>query len=515
MVLKFCFNNQIHRISTLPTSFEALVSYVSYLFTGQLPKRWILQYVDSDGDSIMLSDDYGFNCLIGELNNKRSIKVLVVPTDDLLQPEIKPQATISMQNEELHKSEVQEEAMVNFTTNQQQEMNNILGYTSTEKTQPATEGEQPTKVLISEDEEWIQVESEKVADKLNAQEEECIEDEEVQKQMEHREQLQLLAKEILRKKESSKIFEAEVLSVTKEEKDKFEMGRETFSQKLVNAKSKEKELMKETMTELLYEQLPTICSLVKDFIKDEALVSFQPQPQLQPKLESRQSQQRIAPNSQVIHHRIRCDGCNQGPIVGIRYKCYVCADFDFCETCEASVDHPHPFIKVRVPGQFSRQQSSDLSPQSSFQNNLKLSNMFQSVYYDKDTRTSNISSDTKPQKQENEQTQDTIRGPTELSSPNKLEKEAVNSSSQALPAKQTKAEETVSEKTTQKVPQGKQKAYTRDVQSKARHLKSIFEDASLEHLLEFVSQTPRFRVESLVESYLMQLDIMSKYQQVI
>jgi len=34
--------------------------------------------------------------------------------------------------------------------------------------------------------------------------------------------------------------------------------------------------------------------------------------------------------------------------VGIRYKCSVCPDYDLCETCEATSDHPHPFLKIKT-----------------------------------------------------------------------------------------------------------------------------------------------------------------------
>lgn len=56
-------------------------------------------------------------------------------------------------------------------------------------------------------------------------------------------------------------------------------------------------------------------------------------------------------STQDVHHRIHCDGCNMSPIQGIRYKCYECPDFDFCSTCEATIEHPHPFIKLRHPQQ--------------------------------------------------------------------------------------------------------------------------------------------------------------------
>lgn len=53
----------------------------------------------------------------------------------------------------------------------------------------------------------------------------------------------------------------------------------------------------------------------------------------------------------VVHGDYICDGCDADPIVGIRYKCAVCDDFDFCEKCEKTLGpkHGHPFLKIRIP----------------------------------------------------------------------------------------------------------------------------------------------------------------------
>ena len=55
---------------------------------------------------------------------------------------------------------------------------------------------------------------------------------------------------------------------------------------------------------------------------------------------------------QRVHIGVTCDGCGQYPIIGNRYKCAVCKNFDFCEKCEekhAAKDHLHPFIKIYTP----------------------------------------------------------------------------------------------------------------------------------------------------------------------
>jgi hypothetical protein len=66
----------------------------------------------------------------------------------------------------------------------------------------------------------------------------------------------------------------------------------------------------------------------------------------QPKAESIKS-----PSSTVVHEHVTCDSCGKFPIVGIRYKCSICHNYDFCEECEARGDHPHAFLKIRTPNQ--------------------------------------------------------------------------------------------------------------------------------------------------------------------
>ncbi len=50
---------------------------------------------------------------------------------------------------------------------------------------------------------------------------------------------------------------------------------------------------------------------------------------------------------QKVVHDAKCDICESYPIIGIRYKCAVCEDYDVCENCELKLIHNHPFIKIR------------------------------------------------------------------------------------------------------------------------------------------------------------------------
>ena len=48
---------------------------------------------------------------------------------------------------------------------------------------------------------------------------------------------------------------------------------------------------------------------------------------------------------ELIHLGVKCDGCKMYPIIGKRYKCNKCFNFDFCEKCyeENKSTHQHEF----------------------------------------------------------------------------------------------------------------------------------------------------------------------------
>lgn len=50
-----------------------------------------------------------------------------------------------------------------------------------------------------------------------------------------------------------------------------------------------------------------------------------------------------------VHVGVQCDVCGVTPIVGDRYKCYVCDDYDLCSNCESIDAHgtEHPFLKLK------------------------------------------------------------------------------------------------------------------------------------------------------------------------
>jgi len=67
--------------------------------------------------------------------------------------------------------------------------------------------------------------------------------------------------------------------------------------------------------------------------------------------EARQQMEEEFPqaNEDVVHRGITCDGCDMCPIVGVRYKSVLRADFDLCENCEKDHDPKDPLIKIKTP----------------------------------------------------------------------------------------------------------------------------------------------------------------------
>ena len=49
------------------------------------------------------------------------------------------------------------------------------------------------------------------------------------------------------------------------------------------------------------------------------------------------------------HFGVVCDGCEMYPVVGERYKCYECDDYDLCGKCKADGVHPNHSMKWILP----------------------------------------------------------------------------------------------------------------------------------------------------------------------
>jgi len=95
------------------------------------------------------------------------------------------------------------------------------------------------------------------------------------------------------------------------------------------------------------------CSVCDDIDLCETCESEGANPDLHPMIKYK------VPNkaTERVHHGTMCGGCMTSPIIGVRFKCMVCDDFDLCSKCELKCEymcenlHPkdHPMIKLRNP----------------------------------------------------------------------------------------------------------------------------------------------------------------------
>ena len=62
---------------------------------------------------------------------------------------------------------------------------------------------------------------------------------------------------------------------------------------------------------------------------------------------SRSNMSRISQCS-TIHTDIKCNNCGKCPIIGYRYKCLECSNYNLCDECEKIVNHEHNFIRYVI-----------------------------------------------------------------------------------------------------------------------------------------------------------------------
>lgn len=54
----------------------------------------------------------------------------------------------------------------------------------------------------------------------------------------------------------------------------------------------------------------------------------------------------------IKHQHVVCDGCREHPIKGDRFKCTQCADYDLCSKCVVNTHKEHVFVKIPTPNDY-------------------------------------------------------------------------------------------------------------------------------------------------------------------
>ena len=82
-------------------------------------------------------------------------------------------------------------------------------------------------------------------------------------------------------------------------------------------------------------------------------------------------------NNNTVHLGIKCQKCFANPIIGIRYKCNECDNYNLCEKCEKenseNNDHPHLFIK------YNKKEETPKTEKNNYKNNINNINNINSL----------------------------------------------------------------------------------------------------------------------------------------
>ena len=117
--------------------------------------------------------------------------------------------------------------------------------------------------------------------------------------------------------------------VKQDDKEEVKVDQKLRSPKQNIQLNHDKEAIQEVVLETMSANLPQFALLVKDYLDASSL-------------------------QKARHGDCYCDGCGILPIMGVRYKCSVCRNFDFCENCEATKEHPHLFLKINHPNDYPK-----------------------------------------------------------------------------------------------------------------------------------------------------------------
>ena len=96
---------------------------------------------------------------------------------------------------------------------------------------------------------------------------------------------------------------------------------------------------------LVSRELSAMAALVRQEVQEYCYQSFK-------KMFTDKIHEKREEQDKYEHKGIACDGCDADPIVGIRYKCSVRHDTDFCQKCERSGKAgDYPLLKIRNSNQ--------------------------------------------------------------------------------------------------------------------------------------------------------------------
>jgi len=284
--LQVCFDNRSQTVPLVPSNIHHLLDFIQETY-NDLPSAWRLQYQNVNKELLEINTQQDYKELMLNLKTGCALVVNIIP-DNQKQVEL-AESGRQLESEEENPDFFSEESF-SLIEDDKNEPNDIKSVSSS------------SKILNPENMDQSDQDSANDFNVLEVEERKSFET------------LEYLAAPI--ENPSPCVKE---LSIDFDEK---EIVNQVLPQTNIN----------DMIDRSIAMRLPEIAMLVKEYF------------------ESDQSYMRPAGDlNKSVHSHYYCNECGADPIVGPRYKCSVCPDFDICENCEKTIQHPHLFLKINHP----------------------------------------------------------------------------------------------------------------------------------------------------------------------
>jgi len=358
MNFKLCFNNEIHRLAKLPESFEGLNKSIQTIFKNSLPEGYSLQYVDCDGDRVMVACDEDLKVVLG--SGIKSIKVFIVqkqPSSLNKSLSIISKGDLEERNRSFSSTERLDKEVVSPQTTNVGELSidPIIKNPLTIEDIPIDKLTlaSPTyeKFEVKEEADFGAKEEEKIPEPSKNQEDgSSLINSRINQLTEKLENIlhpSLLANCELKEIKFNSTQVPEVCDQKQKEEHCKRGSRKWWGKGKGKCKKEgEHDEKKEDPVKAArraYKKAKKMDFIMKTIAKNI--------PQITKLMDNHKANPAPKVEEKQVHSIVTCDGCGAHPIIGNRYKCSVCPDFDYCESCEQTIDHVHPFLKIKNPKQ--------------------------------------------------------------------------------------------------------------------------------------------------------------------
>ena len=376
--LKFQLGSELRKVSKAPRSLSELHSLLSVLYNRE---GFLISYQDEEGDLISITSEQDLQCMYEKNQGRPSVKLLLKETEEAKSEDnvldriqnLKQSLMSSVagqgkaQTEDLEEQRQDSFNSIEHLNEYPEIVSECTGGDEEGKAEPETIEVLALEGCVERGEEGRKLPCTRLSESPEVLERSQPREVKAKKEKKDKKEKKTETKEKKEKKGEKKEKEKgepEIIEAlaSEERKERVEEGSkmpctrlsdcpevlESAQPREVNA-MKEKKEKKEKTIETKEKKEKKGEKKENENEKEKEKGEKKPKGKKEMKLKEEKKEKGSEDPEVVVHEYITCDGCQMSPLCGIRYKCTMCHDFDLCANCEETLNHPHPFIKIRQP----------------------------------------------------------------------------------------------------------------------------------------------------------------------